>query len=195
MTFFVKPCLPPEEMQRMTLAAGIAACRAVKNETGGVVKPVIKWPNDVLVQGRKLCGILSESAEDSVGALHALIGIGLNTRTPSAGWGGAEGIAISLEQAAGRIIPRMKLAASILNNMEELLDIESVGGFSAISQEYRQHMLPAGSLIVVIDKEKRRRGRIEGLDDGGGLLVRLDTGEIERIVSGEITVRGANGYV
>jgi biotin-(acetyl-CoA carboxylase) ligase len=271
MTFAAKAALPPEEIQRITLAAGVAVCRAVEDSTGGAAKPLIKWPNDVLIEGRKICGILCEtvnipfssmasryphenppnspvghspfvrgardcgcilrslntqdrtppyeggcrelaagglSPEMSLlsdrgdcstavpeGASYIIAGIGVNTRRPPNGWVEAEGVAIPLEEAAGMVIPRMRLAAEILNNMEDLLDKLFAGGFAAIAQEYRKRMLPPGGEIVIVDGEQSRRGRIEGVDDAGGLLVRLENRELERIVSGEITMRGVGGYV
>lgn len=195
MTAVVKPFMALEEMQKLTLLAAVAVCRAVEHVASGTVKPVIKWPNDVLVMGRKLCGILCESAMDGAGERWVIIGIGVNTKTPEAGYGEATGAAIALEQAAGKPINRVELAAAILNDMEALFTGWRSQGFSAIAAGYREYMLPAGCEVVVIDGDKRRQGRIEGLDDGGGLLVRLDTGEIEHIISGEITVRGVAGHV
>lgn len=230
MTFAFRSFLPPEKMQTITLAAGVAVCRAVEDLTGGGTRPVIKWPNDVLAGSRKICGILSEAqpspqplpltpypplirgvcnpaasrqarcARDVAAATggissYIIVGVGVNTRKPQNGWGEAEGIAVSLEESAGRIVPRMDLAAALLNNMEYFLDAIQAGGFPAIAEEYRKRMLPAGTEVVIIDGDEHRRGRIEGVEDAGGLLVRLENGEIERIVSGEITLRGVGGYV
>lgn len=194
MTAVIRPFMKLDEMQKLTLLAGLAVCRAVEQAAGGV-KPVIKWPNDIIMMGRKLCGILCESATDSHGERWAIIGIGVNTKAPQSGYEEASDVAISLEQAAGIQISRMELAAAILNNMEILLDSWQAGGFSAIAAGYREYMLPLGSEIVIIDGDKRRQGVIDGLDDEGGLLVRLGSGEVERIISGEISVRGVAGYV
>jgi BirA family biotin operon repressor/biotin-[acetyl-CoA-carboxylase] ligase len=204
MTFAFRAFLPPEAMQRATLAAGVAVCRAVEELAGGAVEPLIKWPNDVLVDGKKLCGILSESVPSPLPLSHLaggeslpniIVGVGVNTCKPPGGWGGAEGVAVSLEEAAGMMIPRMRLAASILNRMEELLDAMRAQGFTPVAAEYRKRMLPAGTKVVLSDGSNGRRGRVEGLDDEGALLVRLDSGETERLISGEITLRGVVGYV
>lgn len=204
MTFAFRSFLPPEAMQRATLAAGTAVCRAVEELTGGAVRPLIKWPNDVLANGKKLCGILSEAVPSPQPLPHIvggesfntiIVGVGVNTCKPPNGWGGAEGVAASLEEAAGLMIPRMRLAAAILNHTEALLDTMRAQGFAPVAAEYRKRMTPAGTEILLADGPKSRRGRIEGLDDEGGLLVRLDSGETERIVSGEITLRGVGGYV
>jgi BirA family biotin operon repressor/biotin-[acetyl-CoA-carboxylase] ligase len=188
MTFVAEPFMAPEEMQQLTLAVGLAVCRAVARCAGA--GPVIKWPNDVLVDGRKLCGILCESAVDASGRRYAVAGVGVNTRAPSAGWGEAAGQAVSLMEATGRAVPRLRLAAEILNETERLLDAWRAEGFAPVAAGYREYMLPAGAKVAVVDAAGTRRGSVEGLDDGGGLLVRLDSGELERIISGEISVLG-----
>lgn len=236
MSLGVKPCVPQEQMQQMTLAVGVAVCKAIEAVTDNAARPIIKWPNDIIVEGKKLCGILCESvstlplspASDtplergtssnptnqaaapfaslrrevprrgggSAQEWFIVVGIGVNTRKPRSGWGEAEGIAISLEDAAGRIVPRTELAAAILNELEPLLDSMRTGGFAAIAAEYRKRMLPVGSAVIVVDGATNPRcGRIEGVEDSGTLLVRLESGELERIVSGEISLRGVSGYV
>jgi BirA family transcriptional regulator, biotin operon repressor / biotin---[acetyl-CoA-carboxylase] ligase len=194
MTAVVKPDVPPDELQKCTLLAGLAVCRSIVLLAGGEPRPVIKWPNDVLIKGKKLCGILCETAAGPDEQV-VLIGIGVNTKTPAEGWGEADGVAISLEQAFGKTISRMHLAAAILNQLQELLDIWHSAGFPAIAAGYREFMLPPGSAVNVVDGEKRGQGTIERLDDGGGLLVRLASGETNRIISGEISVGGVEGYV
>lgn len=195
MTVAVQPFMPAEEIQKLTLLAGLAVCLAVERCTEDGLKPVIKWPNDVLAGGKKLSGILSEAAVDARGKRRAIVGIGVNTCMPAEGYGEAEGRAISIAEAANRTVSRMKLAAFILNDMESLLGLWKREDFSPVAALYREYMLPVGSEVAIVDGEHRRRGVIEGLDDGGGLLVRLEGSGHERIISGEITVRGANGYV
>jgi BirA family transcriptional regulator, biotin operon repressor / biotin---[acetyl-CoA-carboxylase] ligase len=195
MTAVVQAFMPVEEMQKLTLLAGLAVCLAVERCTNDALRPAIKWPNDVLAGSRKLCGILSESANDSSGARRAIVGIGVNTRRPAQGYGGAEGRAISIAEAANRDVHRVKLAATILNNMETLLGLWQREDFSPVAALYREYMLPPGSEVIMIDGERRRPGVIEGIDDGGGLLVRLQGSGVERIISGEITLRGTDGYV
>jgi BirA family biotin operon repressor/biotin-[acetyl-CoA-carboxylase] ligase len=210
MSFAAKPRVPPAQTQQMTLAAGVAVCRAIEAVTENTVKPLIKWPNDIIVEGKKLCGILCESFSGSPypplirgdaavaagGISNVIVGIGVNTSRPQNSWDEAEGIAVSLEESAGRLVPRIELAAAILNEMEPLLDAMRAGGFAEIAEEYRKRMLPVGSEVVIVDGAwNPRRGRIEGVEDSGELLVRLESGEIERIVSGEISLRGVGGYV
>lgn len=195
MTLALKPGVPADELQKTTLLAGLAVCRAVVELTDGRLKPQIKWPNDVLSEGRKLCGILCETATDAAGERAVVMGIGVNTKTPEGGWREADPIAVSLEQASGVAIPRMRLASAILNHLEGLLDAWRAEGFAAVAAGYREYMLPPGSAISVVEGGQTRPGVIEGLDDAGGLLVRLDGGETARIVSGEISVRGVEDYV
>ncbi len=190
MSFVIAPFMPPEELQKLTLAAGLAVCRAAERCTEGAARSVIKWPNDVLLEGRKLCGILCESAEDRSGRRFVVAGIGVNTRRPRSGWNEAARRAVSLEEVSGHAVPRLPLAAEILNETEKLLDAWRAEGFAGIATGYRQYMMPIGTPVTVMDGGALHAGRIEGLDDGGGLLVRLDTGVLERVISGEISVLG-----
>lgn len=195
MTVVLKPFMALEEMQKLTLLIGLAVCQAVVNLTAGALKPAIKWPNDVLAGGRKLCGILCESAADSAGQRMVIAGIGVNTRTPSAGYGEAAPIAISVEEASGQPVGRLRLAAEILNQMELLLDGWQADGFTSVAAGYREYMVPAGTPVEIIDGERRRLGHIDALDDGGALLVRLQNGVVERVISGEISIRSVGDHV
>lgn len=210
MSFAVKPCVQLDQMQQMTLAIGVAVCKAVETVTDNAAHPLIKWPNDIAIGGKKLCGILCESfagspyppeikgdvADATEGISIVVVGIGVNTKRPKSGWGEAEGTAMSLEEAAGMLVPRMELAVAILNEAETFFDAMRVGGFAAIAEDYRRCMLPAGTEVIVMDSAGNpRRGRIERVEDSGALLVRLETGELEKIVSGEISLRGVCGYV
>ncbi len=193
MTVVLEPFMAAEEMQKLTLLIGLAVCRAVESLTGydGLA---IKWPNDVLAEGKKLCGILCESALDQNGKRMVIAGVGVNTRTPTMGYGEAALVATSIEAATGRTVDRLVLAAAILGQMEMLLDGWQTEGFAGVAEGYRRYMLPEGTPVVIMDGQKQEFAAIEGLDDDGALLVRLQTGGMRRIISGEISVRGVIGY-
>lgn len=195
LTAVIRPFMPLEEMQKLTLLIGLAVCKAVEQNTGGAARPMIKWPNDVLIGGRKLSGILCESAMDGAGERRIIAGIGVNTGTPEMGYGDADGVAISLAEAVGEPIGRLPLAAEILNETELLLESWHAESFAVIARDYRQYMMPAGTVVEISDGISKMRGSIEALDDGGVLIVRMDTGNVERIISGEISVRGVAGNV
>ncbi len=193
MTVVLEPFMSAEEMQKLTLLIGLAVCRAVEACVGDACL-AIKWPNDVLAGGKKLCGILCESALDQSGKRMVIAGIGVNTRTPAAGYCDAAWIATSIEAATGHAVGRLALAADILANMETLLNCWQTEGFAGVAEGYRRYMLPEGTPVVVVDGQRQELAVIEGLDDDGALLVRLDSGGLHRIISGEISVRGVNGY-
>lgn len=195
LTAVTQPNVSTEELQQVTLLTAVAVCRALRALTDGKLRLTIKWPNDVLTQGRKLCGILCETVTDGAGNRSTLIGVGINTRSPRMGYGDAEDIAISVQRACGREVPRLALAAALLNEMETLLSEWEMNGFAPVAAAYREFMVPKGTDVVLIDALNGKRGRIEGVDDGGALLVRLEDGAQERVISGEISVRGVGGYV
>ncbi len=193
MTVVLEPFMAVEELQKLTLLIGLAVCRAVQSSTG-YANLAIKWPNDVLAGGKKLCGILCESALDQNGKRMVIAGVGVNTRTPAAGYGQAASVATSIEDASGLVVDRLELAAEILAQMETLLGEWQAEGFAAVAGEYRRFMLPQGTPVTIADGQRQESGTLEGLDDDGALLVRMESGALRRIISGEISVRGVNGY-
>lgn len=192
----VRPQVPAGELQKLTLLTAAAVSAALARCTGGALRPVIKWPNDILAGagGGKLCGILCESVVSGDGPQCAVVGIGVNTRTPAGGWGGGVRAA-SVEGASGVPVCPDRLAAEILNGMEALVDRWGAEGFGPVAGMYRQWMLAPGSAVRFGEGDAAREGLIEGLDEGGGLLIRLGNGDVARVISGEISVRGVEGNV
>ncbi len=193
LSFLFQSALPLEELQRLTLAVGVAVCRAVGRCLPAGVAPTIKWPNDVLLGGRKLCGILCESATDSAGRRHVIVGVGVNTRTPTGGFGELESIATSLEAMGAEVPPRASLAAWILNELYDLMARWQAEGFGVVAAAYRPYLPPAGAAVTVLESAGPAEGQLVGLADDGALVVRLADGTLRSIVSGEVSVKPKEG--
>ncbi len=193
LSFLFRPALPLEELQRLTLAVGVAVCRAVEHTLPACITPTIKWPNDVLLNGRKLCGILCESANDSIGRRHVIVGVGVNTRTPTSGFGELATIATSLEAMGAEVPPRAVLAAWILNELADLMARWQAEGFGVVAAAYRPYLPPTGTPVTVLDSAGPAEGQLIGLADDGALVVRLDDGTLRSIVSGEVSVKPKEG--
>lgn len=175
----LRPPLPLADVPPMTLAIGIATCDAVRAVGASAV---IKWPNDLLVDGRKLAGVLLE-AHSQGGKLEAVVmGIGINlTRTPDA----VAATAISLAEAAGRSVDREAFVASLLSHLECWIDRYVACGMPAIIPAWQERMAPGFAARAVIDGAPLT-GVVCGLAEDGALELRDDTGRIHRVRSGDV---------
>lgn len=165
-----------------TTAASVAVCRAVEELTQ--LKPKIKWVNDVYLDGKKICGILTEAITDfeTQTVSSVIIGIGMNIKTidfPS-----------EVENAASLNvnISRVKLIACIANHLNRILCCD----YSEFITYYRSHSMIIGEQIHFIKNTKVTPAMAMDIDDTGGLVVRLENGEITTLRSGEISIRRRN---
>ena len=192
----LRPSCTLEQLPALTAWSAVAVCGAVEALCG--VRPGIKWPNDVILEGRKLCGILTElELEAESGALrYVVVGIGLNLSQTEADFGPEVApLAISLAQALGRAPRRAEVAAAVLDALD---------GMYAAFPEQREDWLAryrAGCLTLGRQVRLLRPGRAEetafaeGIDDDFALVVRRPDGRRESVSSGEVSVRGLLGYV
>ena len=162
----------------LTHLAAIAVAKALRSAAG--VSPSIKWVNDVYVDGKKVCGILSESV--SLGeARRVVIGIGVNLSSPDTPFPD------ELKEIAGSVsCEKTLLAAAILKELFRLFE-----SFSAktVREEYAALCFLKGKRVTVVKDQKEREATALGLDDALGLVVRYDDGTSETLISGEVRVR------
>lgn len=170
----------------LSLAVGLAVARAVaKVGTGGTAPPTLKWPNDILIEGRKLGGILVELLPGSPHA--AVIGIGINLRLPAAMPDEIRATAAALP--AG--IDPHELLAAMLGELRAVLETFANAGFAALREEWQaRHAFQNMPVRLLSDFAAPREGICRGVDTDGALLFD-DAGSIERILSGEISLRSA----
>lgn len=184
----LRPKFPPEEAPKCTLMAAVAVCKAV-NEVAGV-NAQIKWPNDILLNGKKLVGILSEMGAE-YGKLHyVVIGIGLNTNAERKDFpADVQEIAISLHQAATRNFNRAELLARIMENLEELVEEAEINGFGGIFDQWRQMNCTTNMAVKVIAQDETYLGKALDIDDTGMLIVQRENGVIDKVVAGDVSIR------
>ena len=164
-----------------------AARRAVQITTG--VEPEIKWINDLVVQKRKLCGILTERTEG------VIVGIGINCEQEEADFPPElRSTAISLKQILGTAPDRAALTAELLHQIA-LASEAFVSDPSPWLTSYRTHCLTLGQPVKIIRSDRTYEAVAEDLDSQGGLIVRLPDGTQETVSSGEVSVRGLYGYL
>lgn len=191
MSTLLRPCLPPEHMPLITFCAALAMAQSVRRETG--LDARIKWPNDLVLAGRKVCGVLLEAGFDTGGSMFVIAGTGLNVRRGAYPPELADR-AISLEE----LCPppdRSNLIAAYLNALEAYADAVEKNGLAGISTDYRELSCTLGSEVQVLSPAETFTGVALDIDEGGALLVRTAGGEVRRVLAGDVSVRGMMGYV
>ncbi len=181
----LRPRLTPEDLPRVTLMSAVAVARALRDATGLDVK--IKWPNDLLLEGRKLAGILTEmSAEaDSIGFL--VVGVGVNANVDRSAYPPdlQEGVA-SLAASLGRPVERSLLLVSMLEAFDRLYRELLDGGFASILEEWKNLSSTLGSSVCVSTVEGCYEGTAVEVEPDGALLVRGGDGSERLFHSGQV---------
>jgi BirA family transcriptional regulator, biotin operon repressor / biotin---[acetyl-CoA-carboxylase] ligase len=184
----LRPQLRPQEATRMTVATAVAVGRAIQLQTG--LLTAIKWPNDLLIGGKKVAGILTELAADPDQIKHLIIGIGLDANlTLSDLSADLRPIATSLRIVLDHPVDRPALAARILKELDVEYRRVCRGQFAAVADEWESRCSTLGSRVTVNIGPRLVEGLAESLDDDGALLVRTQHGRIERIIGGDVTLQ------
>lgn len=186
MSVVLRPKLPLMLTPQLTLLAGVAVCKAIRQVTG--VEAGIKWPNDLLAGDRKICGILLESSL-SEGELHYCIaGIGISANMTEDDYPDfLREVATSLRiQRRGVPVDRSRLAGAVIAELETQYNIYLEQGFKPIKELWESMSVTLGRQIAFTTPQGRKEGIAVGLDENGGLLLESDAGEISSVLSGEI---------
>jgi BirA family transcriptional regulator, biotin operon repressor / biotin---[acetyl-CoA-carboxylase] ligase len=186
-SILLRPDLRPQETTQLTVASAIALRRAIFSETN--LRAEIKWPNDILIGGKKVAGILTELSAELDKVRHVILGIGIDVNLDANELpNDLKKIATSLKIESGETISRAELAVAILRE----LDFDSAricgGKFSAVADEWEEHCVTIGKNVTVQIGDRKIRGRAESLDDDGALLLRTEHGHLERITGGDVTL-------
>jgi BirA family biotin operon repressor/biotin-[acetyl-CoA-carboxylase] ligase len=183
----LRPPPPPQAATRLTIAAATAIARAFRREIP--LRPEIKWPNDLMIHGRKVAGVLTELSGELDSVRHVILGIGINANLD----GGdlppeLHNSATSLKMELGRPVDRAALAAAILQELDAAYACVGDDRFTALADEWSQHCTTLGRHVSVLVGSRRIAGRAECVDGEGALLVRTEHGRLERIVGGDVTL-------
>lgn len=187
MSFLLKPSLLPSDVAQITLIAGLAVCRALGNNAK------IKWPNDIVIGSKKVCGILTEMSAEINCVNYVVCGIGINVNTVSFDEELSEK-ATSLFIETGMHHKRVPIVRKIAEEFEPLYKEFLESGMKNIIPAYRSECITIGREVSVIYQNKTINGKAIGIDNDGSLVV--ETADTTIIVSsGEVSVRGIYGYV
>lgn len=191
-SLLLKPSIQTENASRLTLVTALALVEAIERVSG--LKPQIKWPNDVVINGKKLCGILTESSVDVDGLKYVVIGVGVNVNQKNFD-PEIQTMATSVSLQLGYDIECARLIAEFMNCFEmRYLTFIETEDMASLLDEYNTLLVNKDREVRIIDRSERV-GTALGINAAGELLVRDDTGKIERVISGEVSVRGLYGYV
>jgi BirA family biotin operon repressor/biotin-[acetyl-CoA-carboxylase] ligase len=187
-SLLLRPPLSPLEATLIPLAAAAAIQRALVE--AGLDAVGIKWPNDVLIDGRKVCGILCEMSVDMDRIEHAVLGFGLNVHTPASGFPPElRETACSLAMRGGGPWNRPRILAAILHRLDALLDAVYAGRPDTVLEVWRQGAVTLGrSVKVTFANGQTLEGVAEDVDPRGALLLRLPDGNLRSLHSGEVTL-------
>ncbi len=191
----LRPKLPPQQVSDFTAWVAVAVCDGIEACCG--IRPQIKWTNDIILEGKKLVGILTElGLESESNALDYLVtGIGINVnQTPEDFSEDVREMATSLSQVLDRTVRRTELAAQVLLALDRMY-----AGYPAKKEEYlaryRAGCITLGRQVQLITPTSRRDAFALEIDDSFDLVVELPDGSRETVTAGEVSVRGMFGYV
>lgn len=186
----LKPPFLPQEASKCTLLAAVAVVKSVNKLKG--VHAAIKWPNDVLLNGKKLVGILTEMNAEFGHINYVVIGTGVNTNgTPEDYPPEVKDLAVSVADAAEEPFSRVELLADILKNMEDLYELALAEGFAPVLEEWRKCSCTIGQEVKVIAPDCTYFGKALDIDEEGLLIVQKEDGNIEKVVAGDVSIRPA----
>jgi len=191
MTLVLKPELDPMNAPMLTLVAALAVAKGIREVTKLDAK--IKWPNDIVVNKKKVCGILTEMNAELDFIHYVLIGIGINvniTEFPEE----IKGVASSLYLESGNLINRSELICKSLEYFEEYYEtFLNAGNLSTIMEEYNTFLINKGKMVKILG-ETQLVGTAKGINAKGELIVTVGEEDIT-VMSGEVSVRGLYEYV
>ena len=207
MSILLRPQIPPEKASMITLvmalsvAEGITRCLGENAGADGSGADAgassgirIKWPNDIIINGKKLAGILTEMSAQIDYIDHVTVGVGINVNTVDFPEEIKE-TATSVRKEYGRLVKRAPLIAAVMERLEEnyqmFLRTEDLSG---LMDRYNDLLVNRDRDVLIIGAKEKYQAHSMGIDRTGELVVRKDDGTIEKIYSGEVSVRGVYGY-
>lgn len=192
MSIVVRPPIRPEKASMLTLVIGMAAVRAIAEVTSLTAQ--IKWPNDLVIEGKKLSGTLTEMSTDLEGIHYVIIGTGINANIGEFPEEIRE-TATSLQIALGRPVDRGAIICACMRALEEYYEkFLQTQDMSLLKEEYQGMLANMNQDVRVLEPGNEYDGIARGIDERGQLLVERRDGRVEKVYAGEVSVRGIYRY-
>ncbi len=193
MSYLFKPDIPPMDAQQFTLISGLAVAEAITEQTGLECK--IKWPNDVILNGKKLVGILTEMSAEMEHINYVIVGIGINVNCTEFD-GELKDKATSLALELGHSFNRSLIVKKCAEKMFLYYDRFCTDGFDCFISQYNQRCINVGKTVKAIYKNRHLIGLAKGIDENGGLIILCEDGNEVTVTSGEVSLRlEKNNYI
>ncbi|MHC1748991.1 MAG: biotin--[acetyl-CoA-carboxylase] ligase [Cellulosilyticaceae bacterium] len=192
MSLILRPDLPPTKTYQLTLLAGIAMCEAIKKHTA--LEAGIKWPNDIVIEGKKVCGILTEMSAEVQCIHYVVVGIGVNVNTKKLD----ESIphATSLALIGNQEYSRKEIIKSFLEEFEKIYSMyHAKPSLELFLPTYKKLCITLGKQVTIIDRKEQYIALAKDINANGELVVQLEDGTLQTVLSGEVSVRGLYGYI
>lgn len=192
-SLLLKPEFAPEQASMLTLVMAQAVAEAIDAVCGCACG--IKWPNDIVLHGKKICGILTEMQPEAGRIRHVIVGVGINVNQTEF-TGEALKYAGSLHGELGSKVDKEELLAEVLERFKGLYEAFcQETSLKNIRQAYESKLVNCGKEVMILDPKDTYRGVALGINNKGELLVQREDGTVEEIYAGEVSVRGLWGYV
>jgi BirA family transcriptional regulator, biotin operon repressor / biotin---[acetyl-CoA-carboxylase] ligase len=183
----LRPRMRPQAITQLTIASATALVRAIRHQTG--ITPEIKWPNDILIRGKKVAGILTEMTAELDQVKRVILGIGVDVNLSANEFpADLRKQSTSLKIETGDTVDRAELAVAILRELDHDYARICSGEFEAVADEWEERCETIGRDVAIQVGERRVHGCAESLDADGALLLRTLHGHLERIIGGDVTV-------
>lgn len=193
MSIYLKPEFDVEKAPMLTIVMAYSVAKALRNVFG--LEAEIKWPNDLVLNKKKICGILTEMNVKQGAIEYVVIGTGINV--------GNRSFPEELQQSAtsvwletGQQFSRAQIIAEIMNVFEQEYErFCEAGSLAPIQEAYNQMLVNSGKEVLVLDAKGQYRAFAKGINEAGELQVEKEDGTRESVFAGEVSVRGIYGYV
>lgn len=191
MSFLLRPSFEPMMASMITLVCAMAVREALSKQG---LESMIKWPNDIILHGKKTCGILTEMSAQAERINYIVVGIGINVNQKVFDEA-IKDMATSLFIEQNKTYDHAQIIKDVLEAFEKYYRLFVQGGnLSLLMDEYNQYLININRDIRIIEHGNVKTGIARGIDEAGCLVAEID-GYIEHIMSGEVSVRGVFGYV
>jgi len=184
-SILLRPAILPFEAPKLTFLSAVAVCRAITNCTG--LQPTVKWPNDILLGGAKVAGLLNEMSSETDQVHYVVLGIGVNLNMRAEQFpADLRYPATSLAIAAGKTVSRLRFTRTLLQEIDALYQTYLEEGSAPIMSAWAELCDLTGKAVQVDCNELKIEGTMVGLAEDGALLVRTATGKIENVYAGDV---------
>jgi len=184
-SIILRPAILPRFAPQLTFISAVAVCRAIE-EVGGL-RPTVKWPNDVLLGGKKVAGLLNEMNAETESVHFVVLGIGVNLNMEAGQFPSDlryPGTSVAVEKKDP--VSRLEFARSLYRHLDRLYEIYHSEGFPVIRRAWLELFELVEKEVEVDFQSRIQRGRVQGLDEDGALLLRAPNGVVERVLAGDV---------